>query len=171
QQFAAHGRDGRLKRVYSALVWGGFPNPSGTIDLPLARSTTHRTRIAVARPGQGREAVTHYVVRDAFHLEGQTDGVAGVSHVDVMLETGRTHQIRVHMAAVRHPVLGDPVYASGYQSKLEKLPADAQDALGDLGRQALHARTLGFEHPVTRSAMEFDSALPPDMAKLLLALR
>ncbi|MEM1307482.1 MAG: RluA family pseudouridine synthase [Pseudomonadota bacterium] len=165
-QFASHGRDGRLHRHYTALVWGTFTHPNGTIDAPIGRSRTHRTRMAVAPEGHGREAITHYDVERVFGASTRE----AITMLDVRLETGRTHQIRVHMASVRHPVVGDPTYASGYQTKEQRLTEAAQDALSALGRQALHAGVLGFEHPIDARSMRFEAALPEDMAAVVQAL-
>lgn len=167
-QFAAHGADGRLSRTYQALVWGALIRPRGVIDAPLGRSAANRTKIAVVRRNAGRHAVTHYEVADVFH---DADGKALVSLVRVELETGRTHQIRVHLAHIGHPVLGDDVYAAGFKSSATRLGDAARGALEVLGRQALHAAELGFVHPRTGKAMHFASVLPPDMTRLVAALR
>lgn len=166
EQFAAHGADGRMQRAYLALVWGKPLRPRGTIDAPLTRSSANRTKIAVAKGATGRRAVTHYEVLKTFGATGK----GAVSLLRLWLETGRTHQIRVHLAHVGHPVVGDPVYASGFKAKARVLPQPAQDALRHLGRQALHAAELGFEHPMTGEALRFTSALPNDIADLLAAL-
>lgn len=158
-QFQAHGRDGLLQREYLALVWGLFERPSGTIDRPLARSPTNRRKMAVARPGTGRRAVTHYHVEaDATAPEG-----ASVSRVRLRLETGRTHQIRVHMAAIGHPLLGDRAYGTGFKASEARLPEVARQALERLARQALHASVLGFRHPVDDALLRFESPMPDDM--------
>ncbi len=166
-QFAAHGADGRLQRTYLALVWGKPLRPRGTIDAPLSRSPVNRKKIAVAKGDSGRRAVTHYEVVQTYAPKTS----AAVSLVRLRLETGRTHQIRVHLAHLGHPVVGDPVYASGFKAKALTLPAAAQVALRDLDRQALHAAELGFEHPVTGKALHFTSPLPADIAGLVAALK
>lgn len=167
EQFASHGVDGRLSRTYVALVWG-VPTPRvGVVDAPLARSSANRTKIAVRRGDDGRRAVTHYAVARSFAARS---GRPAVSEVRLQLETGRTHQIRVHMAHIGHPVLGDPVYGTGFKTSIDTLPEAAADRLRHLGRQALHAAELGFEHPVTGRAMLFRSGLPADMAGLIGAL-
>jgi 23S rRNA pseudouridine1911/1915/1917 synthase len=119
----------------------------------------------------GREAVTHWQLLERFGKpkdrqkgRGKTDSAASL--LACRLETGRTHQIRVHMASIGHPLLGDGVYGSGFSSKAALLPETAQAALKDLGRQALHAHILSFEHPVTGKFMRFRSELPPDLARL-----
>ncbi|MEL6299459.1 MAG: RluA family pseudouridine synthase [Pseudomonadota bacterium] len=167
-QFASHGRDGRLQRQYRAFVWGRPDRPIGTVDAPLGRSSTHRTRMAVVGEGQGRHAVTHYTVAASFAAGDGAPHVA--SEMVVTLETGRTHQIRVHMAHIRAPILGDPVYGAHFQTRTVKLAEGARAALAALKRQALHAELLGFEHPVTGDALSFTSTLPADLAALKAAL-
>ena len=164
EQFAAHGADGRMSRRYRALAWGTLTRPAGFIDAPLARSTTHRTRMAVVGEDRGRHAVTHYRVTATY-------AGGAVSDLDLELETGRTHQIRVHMAHIRHPLLGDPVYGAGFKTRAAHLNEAAAAALAALGRQALHAAHLGFEHPLTGQAMAFDAELPEDLARLVTALK
>jgi 23S rRNA pseudouridine1911/1915/1917 synthase len=164
-QFAAHGTDGRMQRAYLALVWGKPLRPRGVIDARLARSQSNRTKIAVTRGEGGRHAVTHYEVLETFHT-----AAGDVSLLRLVLETGRTHQIRVHLAHIAHPVLGDATYASGYKAKATKLGEPARVALAELDRQALHAAELGFEHPITGKSLQFERPLPPDMQRLLDAL-
>lgn len=161
-QFADHGRTGPLERAYAAVVWG-LPQPrTGTIRANLARSRFHREKIAVVSDESGRHAVTHYAVAEAY---------PEAALVQCRLETGRTHQIRVHMAHSGHPLLGDPVYGGGFRTKAARLPADARAALSALGRQALHAALLGFSHPRTGTTLRFESPLPPDMTALVARLR
>ncbi len=167
EQFAAHGRDGRLERRYLALAWGAPPHVKGTVDAPLARSTANRRKIAVTRPGSGREAITHYRVLEAFGPSGRP--LAAL--VECRLETGRTHQIRVHMAHIGAPVMGDATYGAGFSASVARLAAPARRALTEMGRQALHAATLGFVHPRSGEQMHFSAPLPADMAALLAALR
>lgn len=166
EQFAAHGADGRLQRAYLALVWGKPLRPRGTIDVPLMRSSFNRTKIAVAKGDTGRHAVTHYEVLDTF----APDAPGAISLLKLELETGRTHQIRVHLAHIGHPVVADAVYGSGFKAKSHTLPQQAEAALGKLRRQALHAAELGFEHPITGRLLHFKSPLPADMAALLATL-
>ncbi len=159
-QFADHGRTGPLRRAYAAAVWGEVSPTSGTVDRPIGRHPSDRQRFAVR--ADGREAITHYRL---------IERLGPASLVRCELETGRTHQIRVHMAALGHPVLGDPVYATGFQTKANRLSLAARAALDALRRQALHAEHLAFAHPATDAVMAFDAALPRDMATLLDALR
>jgi 23S rRNA pseudouridine1911/1915/1917 synthase len=150
-QFKAHSID----RLYAAIVYG-IPQPAvGTIETWIGRSHADRKKMAVHREGRGKYAVTHYHVQDRLR---------GAALVECRLETGRTHQVRVHMAHLGHPLIGDPVYGrdrKGFKSILETL---------GFKRQALHARRLGFIHPVTERKLSFDSALPADMQELLSEL-
>ncbi len=167
-QFHAHGADGRLERRYLALVWGGPLRQHGTVDAPLGRSRTSRTKIAVTRGEDGRHAITHFEVLERFI---GSDGKPLASLLALTLETGRTHQIRVHMAHVGHPVMGDPVYATGFQTSASRLGPASRAALAHLDRQALHAAFLGLEHPATGERLAFESPLPGDIASLLDGLR
>ena len=164
-QFADHGREGPLERGYFAIVWGVPSRPRGTVDAPLDRHPHSRTRHAV-REG-GREAITHWQVAESYP---GTDGKPAASLVECRLETGRTHQIRVHMAHIGHPLLGDETYGTGFKTKAARLFPNAQKALAALGRQALHAYLLVIEHPTTGQALEFKSELPGDLARLRYAL-
>ena len=164
-QFAAHGRDGRLQRRYLALVWGVPEKARGMISAPLDRSTANRQKMAVSRGGNAREAITHYEIVETYG----TPPVASL--VSCQLETGRTHQIRVHMAHIGHPLMGDQVYGAGFRTSASKLSEPAQAALKALNRQALHATTLGFDHPRTGKAVIFESPAPDDFATLMIALR
>ena len=160
-QFADHGRTGPLERAYAALVWG-LPQPrSGTIQADLARSRHNRDKIAVVPNGSGRHAVTHYAVAATYRE---------AALVRCRLETGRTHQIRVHLAHRGHPLLGDAVYGGAYRTKSARLTPDARAALASLGRQALHAELLGFRHPRTGDTLRFESTIPRNMAALIDAL-
>jgi len=155
-----------LKRNYLAFVWGAPERPRGTIDAPLDRHRYARDRRAV-REG-GRAAVTHWEVKERF---AGPDGKPVASLLACTLETGRTHQIRVHLAHIGHPIMGDQTYATGFQTKISRLAPAARAALEALGRQALHAYRLGFEHPATGETMEFEADLPPDLARLRAALQ
>jgi 23S rRNA pseudouridine1911/1915/1917 synthase len=149
KQFAAHSID----RRYRAIV-GGRPLPvAGSVDAPLARSPNNRKKVAVVQGG--KRAVTHYRT-----IEPLRDATL----VECRLETGRTHQVRVHMASVGHALLGDPVYGRtkhAHKGVLETL---------NFRRQALHAAHLGFIHPITGATLAFDSAMPPDMQELFSQL-
>jgi 23S rRNA pseudouridine1911/1915/1917 synthase len=151
KQFAAHSID----RRYVAIVAGIPMTTAGIVDAPLARSAANRKKIAIVEGSRGKRAVTHWnrleVLKDAALLECR-------------LETGRTHQVRVHMASIGHPLLGDPAY--GRSGKAHGI------LLKQLGfdRQALHAAELGFTHPVTKRKLSFASAMPPDMQELMRAL-
>jgi 23S rRNA pseudouridine1911/1915/1917 synthase len=168
EQFAAHGADGRLERSYLALVWGVPERKRGRIDAALARSSSNRTKIAVVGAPAGRAAVTRYEVL-ATYPRGAARPSASLVKLD--LETGRTHQIRVHLAHIGHPVLGDMTYGAGFKASARRLGREAQAALTALGRQALHAAVLAFVHPVSGKRLRFESPLPPDIARLEAALR
>lgn len=135
---AAQLQDHSLFRLYHAVVVGGFKEDSGTVNAPLARHPVDRKRMAVCRTGEGREAVTHWQV---------VDSQGGYSHITCRLETGRTHQIRVHMASIGHPLVGDMVYGS-------KKPFPG------LAGQCLHAACLTFTHPTTGERMTVEAPLP-----------
>jgi len=165
-QFADHGRTGPLQRGYLAFAWGAFDRPKGTIEAPIDRHPQSRTRMAVR--GGGREAVTHWQTLEKFAGAG---GKPAASLVACRLTTGRTHQIRVHMAHAGHPLLGDATYATGFKTKAAQLSAPARQALADLGRQALHAYLLTIEHPGLGKKLEFRSELPVALARLHHALR
>jgi len=160
--FADHGRTGSLQREYLALVWGGFDVRAGRIEAPIGRDPRHREKMTVVSGERGRHAATHW------RLE-ETLGPASLA--TCRLETGRTHQIRVHMASIGHPLLGDSVYGSGFKTKAARLGEKAKAALAALGRQALHASLLGFEHPATGEELRFESRPPKDFARLIKALR
>jgi 23S rRNA pseudouridine1911/1915/1917 synthase len=155
--FAAHDID----RVYIALT-RGVPRDAkgaakGTIEGAIGRSSADRKKMALLKSG-GRHAITHYAVERVFGPQAKPLA----ARVACTLETGRTHQIRVHLASVGAPCLGDPAYGSGPPA--ERVRAAIAEA--GLRRQALHAAVLGFRHPITGEALRFESPLPPDMAKL-----
>ena len=160
-QFADHGRTGPLERGYLAVVWGVPSRPKGTINLPIGRHPHARDKMAV-RPN-GREAITHWQVLEKY---AGTDGKPVASLIECRLETGRTHQIRVHLAHAGHPLLGDLTYGPGYKTKAAHLSPDAQAALEALGRQALHAYLLAIAHPSSGEMLEFRSELPADLGRL-----
>ena len=144
-------------RIYNAVVAGNFKEDSGTVDAPIGRHHIDRKKMAVLHSGcaGAREAVTHYVVKERF---------GAYTYLELKLETGRTHQIRVHMASIGHPVLGDPVYKPNHD-KFER----ANMTL--LNGQCLHARVIGFTHPITGQELYFDSGLPEYFEQILGKLR
>ena len=160
--FADHGRSGSLVREYLAFVWGVPERASGAISAALGRDPHNRLKMAVVAAAKGRHAVTHWTT-----VERYGDAAALLR---CRLETGRTHQIRVHMADIGHPLVGDPVYGRGLRTKAVRLPHPAQEVALGLRRQALHAATLGFVHPVTGEDLTFASALPPDLDALRAVL-
>jgi 23S rRNA pseudouridine1911/1915/1917 synthase len=149
KQFAAHSID----RRYRAIVSGRPIPPAGKVDAPLARSPQNRKKVAIVQGG--KRAVTHYTTLERLRE---------AALVECRLETGRTHQVRVHMASIGHPLLGDPVYG-----RTKQVHRGTLDAL-DFKRQALHAALLGFIHPVTGIALSFESAMPTDMQELFSRL-
>ena len=159
--FADHGRSLPLTREYLAFVWGVPDRAHGTIETSLGRHSIQREKMAVVPEARGREAITHWEKLADY-------GVASL--IACQLETGRTHQIRVHMAHIGHPLIGDATYGSGFKTKIAKLPENARLAVEKLGRQALHAATLGFEHPQTKEELVFESELPADLQALKDAL-
>jgi 23S rRNA pseudouridine1911/1915/1917 synthase len=161
EQFADHGRSGPLDRGYLALVWGAPERPRGTVAAPIGRHPHARDKQAIRQ--DGREAVTHWRVLERYR---GSDGKPVASLIECRLETGRTHQIRVHLAHIGHPVMSDPVYGTGFRTKSARLPLAAQAALASLERQALHAYLLTVEHPTTGEKLEFQSELPGDFARL-----
>jgi 23S rRNA pseudouridine1911/1915/1917 synthase len=166
EQFAEKG-EGPLRRGYFAFVWGAPGKPKGTIDAPLGRHPQARDRQAI-RAG-GRSAVTHWQVLERFTPPGAKTPVASL--LACTLETGRTHQIRVHLAHLGHPILGDATYGTGFRTKASLLAPKAREALSALERQALHAYLLAIEHPETGKVLEFQSELPGDLRRLRDALR
>ena len=160
--FADHGRTGSLERAYLAIVWGAFAVTAGKVEAAIARHPRHREKMAIMPKDRGRHAVTHWRVEQGF---------GEASLITCELETGRTHQIRVHMSSIGHPLLGDSVYGSGFKTKEALIPAAVQVALRALGRQALHAAVLGFEHPITGELLRFESAPPEDFSNLLKSLQ
>lgn len=158
RQFAARS----VERRYWALVWGTPEPREGEVSGAIGRHPTNRKKMAVVQRN-GKPALTRYRVLRSF-----ADGA--VSLVECRLATGRTHQIRVHMAESGHPLLGDPLYGRARPALLKRLPAAAQGRLAALHRQALHAKTLGFTHPQTGRTLAFDSELPDDLKGLMQCL-
>jgi 23S rRNA pseudouridine1911/1915/1917 synthase len=160
-QFADHGRAGPLERGYLAFVWGAPSRPKGRIEASIDRHPQAREKMAVRT--RGRHAVTRWEVLERYPSAGK-DPVASL--IACTLETGRTHQIRVHMAHIGHPLIGDNVYGPGFKTKAALLGPAAREALEKLDRQALHAHILGFEHPEKRHFLRFRSELPIELARL-----
>jgi 23S rRNA pseudouridine1911/1915/1917 synthase len=160
-QFADHGRTGPLRRGYLAVAWGVPARPRGTVDVPIGRHSRSRDKMTVR--ADGRPSITHWQVLERYAGKA---GTPAASLMECRLETGRTHQIRVHLAHIGHPLLGDPVYGPGFRTKATGLPEPAQKALKALGRQALHAYLLCIQHPTTGQQLEFRSELPVDLARL-----
>ena len=168
EAFADHGRSGELERAYEALVWGAPPRSAGTVDAPLGRARDRILRAVVpAGRDDARRAVTHYEVLERFPAAGD----AAAALLECRLETGRTHQIRVHMAHIGHPVVGDPDYAKAFKTKANKLPEPLHSAVSAFPRQALHARLLAFLHPATHMTMRFEASMPADMHRLVEQFR
>lgn len=165
-QFADHGRTGEMRRGYLAFAWGVPNRARGTIDAPIDRHPHAREKMAV-RDG-GREAVTHWEVREAF--QGR-DGKPVASLLACQLETGRTHQIRVHLAHIGHPLMGDSVYGPHFKTKATHLAPKSRAALAALDRQALHAYLLVLEHPKTGEILHWERPLPEDLLLLENALK
>jgi 23S rRNA pseudouridine1911/1915/1917 synthase len=164
-QFADHGRTGALRRGYLAFVWGALDRPSGTITKPIGRHAHARDRMSVRQ--DGRTAITHWELRERY--AGRTE-TAVASLLECRLETGRTHQVRVHLAAIGHPLLGDKTYGSGFLTKANQLGPAAREEVETLGRQALHAYMLAIKHPLDGRHLEFRSELPDDLIRLRRSL-
>jgi 23S rRNA pseudouridine1911/1915/1917 synthase len=152
-----------VKREYLALVWGELSEAEGLVDAPLGRDPQERKRIAVL-PEKGKPARTHYSRIDSFR---------GFDYIRLELDTGRTHQIRVHMAHIGHPVFGDPLYG-GRRARLRSRKREEQlldrELLAIMPRQALHAWRLGFTHPITGAEQRFEAPPPEEMRTLLREL-
>jgi 23S rRNA pseudouridine1911/1915/1917 synthase len=159
-QFADHGRTGALGRGYLAFVWGAPDRPVGAIDAAIGRHPHGRDRMGV-RPG-GRRAVTRWRIVESYGQGG--DPIASL--LALRLETGRTHQIRVHLAHIGHPILGDETYGAGFKTKAALLHVAAREALSALDGQALHAHILALIHPATGQILQFRSELPRVLAHL-----
>jgi 23S rRNA pseudouridine1911/1915/1917 synthase len=157
EQFAAHGRDGRMEREYLAFVWGTPQRPQDKIETGIDRAPHNRQKMAVSRKAEAKLAITHYKLEEKF---------AVTSLIRCQLETGRTHQIRVHLAHIGHPLLGDMVYGAGFKASVSTLTKTQRDAVNALKGQALHAAVLGFDHPRTGKHLRFETPLPPPLAAL-----
>jgi len=181
--------DHSMKRTYAALVWGTPKPKEGTIKGNIGRSISNRQKMAVVKTG-GKPAVTHYKVDSGFRIQDSGKDKKTSSHlpksripnpeslfalVECNLETGRTHQIRVHFTHINHPLVGDPVYGQSTESRLKagpykSLPEKTRAALLGFERQALHAKELVLIHPATGKKMRFECELPDDMKALIATL-
>ncbi len=160
EQFSKH----TAEREYHAICWGKFDKNEGRIETFITRSKRDR-KVFVASESEGKKAITHYKVVEEFEF---------ATHLKLNLETGRTHQIRVHLSSIGKPVFGDPAYGGRvvrYGSSLPKIKSRIQNLLELMPRQALHAKTLGFIHPHKKEFMKFDSKLPEDMKGLISKLK
>ncbi|WP_315924815.1 RluA family pseudouridine synthase [Mesorhizobium sp. SP-1A] len=170
EAFADHGREGDLKRAYVALVWGIPSRAVGTIDAPLGRASDRVRRAVVPEHrDDARHAVTHFTVQERFGEDRKE--FADAALVECRLETGRTHQIRVHMAHIGHPLVGDPDYGQAFRTKANRLPEPLREKVKAFPRQALHARLLEFRHPDTHMTIAFEAPMPSDMSELVQAFR
>jgi 23S rRNA pseudouridine1911/1915/1917 synthase len=160
-QFADHGKTGEMRRGYLAFVWGVPNRQRGMVDAPIDRHPHAREKMAVRE--SGRHAVTHWEIVESFN---GPDGKPVASLLSCELETGRTHQIRVHLAHIGHPLMGDAVYGPHFKTKAVRLGPQSQAALTALDRQALHAYLLALEHPKTGAILEWNSDLPDDLRAL-----
>jgi len=162
KQFAKH----TIERAYHAIVWGSPRAGEGVIETQIGRNPFDRKRMGVLRGG-GKEAKTRYRVIERFGAR------PFASLVECRLETGRTHQIRVHLAHIGHPLIGDPSYGGSRRAPRAKTPGEeaAYQAAENFPRQALHAYVLGFQHPTTHKTMRFEAPWPADFAALVAALR
>ncbi|MGY8685667.1 RluA family pseudouridine synthase [Bradyrhizobium sp. UFLA05-153] len=160
-QFADHGRTGEMRRGYLAFAWGVPNRQRGTVDAPIDRHPHAREKMAVRQ--SGRAAVTHWEIMESF---AGRDGKPVASLLTCELETGRTHQIRVHMSHIGHPLLGDAVYGPHFKTKANQLGPESQGALAALGRQALHAYLLVIEHPRSGELLHWEQPLPEDLLLL-----
>lgn len=159
-QFAKHS----IEREYWAVAWGIFRNQKGEISYNITRSKSDRKKFTHSST-EGKSAFTYYEVLEEFEF---------ASLIRLNLKTGRTHQIRVHLAAMNHPIFGDKTYGGNimvYGTGLPKIKSRVENLLGIMQRQALHAKTLGFIHPHANEFMRFDSSLPADIQKLLKELK
>jgi 23S rRNA pseudouridine1911/1915/1917 synthase len=164
-QFADHGRTGPMQRGYMAFIWGVPNRARGTVEAPIDRHPFAREKMAVR--DSGREAVTHWELQAAFNGR---DGKPVASLLACQLETGRTHQIRVHLSHIGHPLMGDSVYGPHFKTKAGQLGPQGRSALAALGRQALHAYLLALEHPGTGEFLHWEAPLPEDLLLLQRAL-
>lgn len=152
-----------LVRMYKALVWGMVKQTEGSIDIPIGRSNSDRKKMTTLKNGGGKPAVTHYKVVEIIH--------GGLfSLVECKLETGRTHQIRVHMSHIGHSIVGDQTYGNNSR-KIHGCPENLKEELLEIDHQALHSFYISFDHPVTKKRMEFVQELPKDYQHLVNFIR
>ena len=156
RQFAAHGRDGKLHRAYKCFLWGLPIPPRGRVEGSIARSPRHRKKMAVVSHG-GKAAATRFRVIDTYN---PTQDIK-MTLAECEPETGRTHQIRLHMSHLGYPIVCDSLYGGTRRASL--LPDDIKTALKNMARQALHAYSLSFEHPISKKPMKFTAPMPQDM--------
>ena len=168
KQFADH----TIERAYHAVVWGCPKKREGLIETQIGRNPFDRKRMGVLRGG-GKQARTRYRVLERFGPQDNESARPFASLIECRLETGRTHQIRVHLTHLGHPLIGDPTYGRARRPPRARTEAEekAYRAVADFPRQALHAWLLGFHHPTRDKAMRFESEWPADMAGLIEALR
>lgn len=166
EQFADHGRTGALERSYLAMVWGA-PNPSkGIINTYLGRSNDRLKRAVCSPTAPGaKHALTHFKTNDSFFMADSHDAICSL--IECNLETGRTHQIRVHLAHIGHPLIGDDTYGAAFRTKANKLPETIKSDVATFSRQALHAYLLQIVHPISNEVMRFETDPPQDMAVLI----
>ena len=155
----------RIERAYGAVVWGIPMPPAGEIAGNIGRSAVHRKKMAVVGEARGKPAVTRYRVERRF----DAGGTAAAALMECRLLTGRTHQIRVHLAHIGHPLIGDPLYGTRSGRSVAR-SGPPGTAIAGFPRQALHAKVLGFSHPATGDRLRFESQLPCDMARLIANL-
>jgi 23S rRNA pseudouridine1911/1915/1917 synthase len=161
KQFFEHS----IERTYQAICWGRFKEPAGEVIANIGRSKKDRKLFGVVNDDEGKNAHTFYKVLEEYEF---------ASLLELKLKTGRTHQIRVHMSYINHPIFGDASYGGrriNYGSNLAKLKTRVDNLLNIIPRQALHAKTLGFVHPRTNEKMLFDSELPEDMSEVINNLK
>jgi len=161
EQFSKH----TIQRTYEALIWGSLKPQSGIIDEKISRSIKNRQLMTVTKE-KGKKAVTNYKTLKIF----QNLNLPKISHVEFQLETGRTHQIRVHMKFKGNPILGDKSYG-GIKTKFKKINTNIEKKIGNFNRQALHAKSLGFEHPRTKKEIFFKAERPKDLDDLIKNLK
>ncbi|MCL6230005.1 RluA family pseudouridine synthase [Bartonella bilalgolemii] len=170
-QFADHGRTSALDRRYHAVIWGSPNRNIATIDTFLARSSRDRTKRTVVHSEHthARRAITHFSLLEKYGTCNDATSLASL--LECRLETGRTHQIRVHMAHIGHPLIGDKVYGNAFKTKSNTLDPEIKNIIDQFNRQALHATSLTFEHPANSKIMSFSSSFPKDLTNLINYLK